>query len=200
MPTRRLGPFRQDTARARDLVGLGQGIGGLTHGRVDSTDLFRAGLVQGVAALDAYVHGVVLDRAVDMLTGRLQVSGPQTKVGLPLVAVQNLLSAGTPALVELSARAHVAQRLSLESFQRPDDVARAFAMVGIGKLWTSAFPADPAGAKTAIGLIVDRRNRIVHNCDNDPLSMGAVTPLSDSDTLDAILTIENTVGQIDSLC
>src|SRR4051794_12968396 len=112
MPVVRLARFSRDVGRARDLVGLGQSIGGMTHGRVDSSDLFRAALTQGVAALDAYVHGVTLDRAVDMLMGRLGVTGSNTKVGLHFNAVQALLVASTPAAVELAARQHIAQRLS----------------------------------------------------------------------------------------
>lgn len=200
MATIRLGQFQANAARARDLVGLGQSIGGLTHGRVDSTDLFRAALAQGVAAIDAYVHGVVLDRGVDMLMGRLQTSGATTKIGLDFNAVQALLTATGPAQVELTARMHIAQRLALETFQRPDDIAKGLAMVGVGKVWSTAFPADPGGAKTALGVVVARRNRIVHSCDVDPLNPGAGTPLSDADALQAISTVENVVTQIDPLC
>jgi hypothetical protein len=198
--TRRLSQFDQNATRARDLVGLGQSIGGLTHGRVDSSDLFRSALVQAVAALDSYVHGVTLDRAVDMLMGRLGVPGANTKVGLHFNAVQELLTAGSSAMVELAALRHVAQRLALETFQRPDDIAKALAMVGVSRVWSTAFPRDPAATKTSLGVIVDRRNRIVHSCDIDPLNPGAVTPLSDSDALDAIETIEQIVHAVDPLC
>lgn len=55
MSTRRLQHFISDAQRARDLVGLGQSIGGMTHGRVDASDLYRAALAQAVAAMDAYI-------------------------------------------------------------------------------------------------------------------------------------------------
>lgn len=200
MATRRLAQFQADIVRARDFVGLGQSIGGLTTGRVDASDLFRSGLVQAVAALDSYIHGVVLDRAADLLTGRLQAAPAVTKVGLDFGAVRNIMNAGSPAAVELAARSHIAQRLALETFQRPDDIAKALAMVGLGKIWSTAFPADPGAAKTAIGVIVDRRNRIVHSCDNDPVNPGTLTALSSADALDAIATVEGTVSRIDPLC
>jgi len=198
--SRRLAQFHSDIGRARDFVALGQSIGGLTQGRVDASDLFRSGLVQAVAALDSYIHGVVLDRAVDLLTGRLQAAPSVTKVGLDFGAVKDIMNAGSPSEIELAARSHIAQRLALETFQRPDDIAKALAMVGLGRVWSTAFPADPGGAKTAVGVIVDRRNRIVHSCDNDPVNQGALTALSPADALDAIATVESTVDRIDPFC
>jgi hypothetical protein len=196
MPSLRLSHFSDDIVRARDLVGLGQSIGSLTHGRVDASDMYRAALVQAVAALDSYVHGVVLDRAVDVLMGRLTVTATDAKVGLPFVAVTELLNAQTSADRELACRQRVAARLSLETFQRPDDIARAFAMVGLPKIWTAAFAAaEPA--KTAIRVIVTRRNNIVHACDVDPLTPGAPVGLSAQDAADAVDTVEATVQAID---
>jgi len=172
----------------------------MTVGRVDGSDLFRSALVQAVAALDKYVHGVVLDRAVDMLVGRLQTTGASTKVGLHFGAVQALLTAGSAAQVELTARSHIAQRLALETFQRPDDIAKALAMVGVGRIWSTAFAPNSNATTTALGVIVGRRNRIVHACDVDPLNPGSVVPLSDSDALDAIGTVETIVARIDQHC
>lgn len=189
-----------EIVRSRDLVGLGQSLGAMTHGRVDSSDLYRAALVHSVAALDAYVHGVVLDRAVDILLGRLAHQGGSTKVGLSFAAIGQIINAPSPADMEIAARTHIAQRMSLETFQRPDDVANAFAMVGVGKLWATAFPSDPFGAKTALGLVVQRRNRIVHQCDADPLTPGSVTALSDVDALQSVTTVEATVVTIDACC
>lgn len=200
MPTHRFGQFQQDIARARDLVALGQSIAGVTAGRVDNADMYRFALVQGVAALDAYVHGVVLDRAVDLFAGRITTSPAASKVGLPFSAVQEVVTAASSADMELAARSHIVQRLSAETFQRPDAIGAALAMVGVRSVWKTAFPGNAQSKMTELGLIVDRRNNIVHSCDNDPLTMGALTSLSDSDALDAITTIEEVVSKIDPLC
>jgi hypothetical protein len=173
----------------------------MTHGRVDASDLHRAGLVQAVAALDAYIQGVVLDRAVDILLSHRTTLRSTAKVGLHFNAIQQLLlSASNPVDLELTARTHVAQRLASETFQKPNDIASALALVGINRLWSTAFSADPSTAKTTLGLVVDRRNRIVHGCDADPLTPGTVTPLSASDALSAIGTVEATVAGIEAVC
>lgn len=195
MPTVRITQFKADIQRARDLVGLGQAIGAMTAGTVDATDVYRSGIVQGVAAMDHYFHGVVLDRAVNILLGR-NAPGAGSKVGLPFNAVQAIVNAPSPIEAELHARAFLAERLSLETYQRPDDIAAALAMVGVPKAWSTAFKA-PASVKTAISIVVRRRNRIVHQCDTDPLTPGTTTPLSATDVLDSISTVEQAVEGLD---
>ncbi|SRR6266851_5348295 len=198
MPTLRLGDFEGDIARARDLVGLGQAIGNMTNGIVDATDLYRAALVQGVAAWDRYMHGVVLDRAVEIMLGRL-AAGAQSKIGLPIGAVAVLMNAPNAATRELSARSYFAERLARETYQRPDDVSAALAMVGVRAIWSTAFP-NAEQAKIALGVIVDRRNKIVHQCDYDPAVPNAVVPLSAPDALDALRVVGETVQAIDPFC
>ena len=198
MPTRRLGDFKSDITRARDMVGLGQAIGTMTNGLVNSQDLYRAALVQGVAAWDRYVHGVVLDRAVEIMLGRMQ-AGKSSKVGLPLGAVAVLMNVTGQADRELAARSYFAERLSKETYQRPDDVAAGLAMVGVNAIWSTTFP-DAEQAKVRLGVVVERRNRIVHHCDCDPVTPGAVVPLTASDALDALQVVNETVNVIDPLC
>lgn len=200
MPTNRLLYFQADIQRARDLIGLGQAVGSLTVGTVDASDLFRGGLVQAVAAMDHYFHGVVLDRAVDMLLGRITGGGRHRKIGLQLDAVLDILTAPAIGDRELEARKHVAAQLAKETFQAADEIASALALVGVPKIWTAAFPSGGLAARTALGVVVTRRNRIVHQADGDPLNPGVVTPLTSADALDAIATVEGTVLSIDPHC
>ncbi|WP_141980979.1 hypothetical protein [Saccharothrix saharensis] len=159
---------------------------------MDATDMFRAGLVQSVAAIDAYVHGVVLDYAVDILSGRRQ-AGSATQIGLHFGAVSDMIGAPTPTDLELRARVHVAERLGKETFQKPDDIGKAFAMVGVRKVWTLAFGQNAESMKSALSVAVGRRNQIVHSCDADPVNPGQVRPLSDVDALSVATSIEQIV-------
>lgn len=201
MATRRLPEFEREIKRARDLVGIGQSLSSITNGLVGGEDHFRSALVHAVAAIDSYVHGIVLDRAVDILMGRLSVSAP-SKVGLSFAAIGNIMSAGPTgsAAVEMAAHTYVAERLGMETYQRPDDIGSALSMVGIQKIWSTAFPGDAHTQKTALGVIVSRRNRIVHQCDLDPLPGGTTTPITATDSLDSISVIEYIVTKIDQHC
>lgn len=196
----RLARFSADAQRARDLVGLGQALGVMTVGVVDASDLYRASLVQVVAGLDFYVHGVVLERAVDMVMGRVPPDfGRSARMGLSLASVEELANAPTAADRELLARGHIAERLTLETFQRPDDIAAALALVGVGACWKAAFGTGAGAAKTALSLVVRRRNRIVHQADMDPLTPSTPTPISADDALDSIATVEITVAGLDAI-
>ena len=97
MGTTRLPHFAADILRARDIVALGQSIGSVTIGRVDGSDMYRAGLVQAVSALDHYLHGVILDRAVDIMLGRLPAGSGGGRTGVSFNGVRQILSAGSPA-------------------------------------------------------------------------------------------------------
>ena len=113
------------------------------------------------------MHGVVLDRAVDSLLGR-RPAGTSTKIGFPLATVATLLAEADPVLRELGARSLIAERLAKETFQRPDDVAAAQAIVGVNNIWTAAL-TEAGAAKISLSVIIDRRNEIVHQCDYDPV-------------------------------
>jgi len=199
MPSARYPHFQTDILRANDLVGLGQKFGAITYGLVDASDVYRAGIVQAVAALDYYFHGVILDKAVDILMGR-QAAGAKTKIGIPFDAIHQILAAQSASDREQAARTHVAQRLSLETFQRADSIGTGLAMVGVAKVWASAFPNDPQQAMTNLNLVVARRNRIVHQGDTDPLTPGSPTPLTDADAADAVKLVSATVAAIDPFC
>jgi hypothetical protein len=197
--TKRLVEFKAHISRARDLIGLGQSLQSMTFGQVDGTELYRSALVQAVAALDAYVHGVILDKSVDIILGRTPSAGVSTKLGIGFAGIQDIVTAANPVVQEIAARRQIAQRLSLETFQRPDAIGAIFSVVGVPKLWATGFPSGAKLPTQTLSLVVQRRNRIVHQCDADPLSPGNITPLSDADAIDAVNAVEVAVFAIDSI-
>ena len=199
MATKRISHAENDLVRASDLIGLGQSMGAMTNGVVDASDVYRAALVQAIAALDHYCHGVILDRAVDIVMSRTP-SGKAAKLGIPFEAVRQIVSAPTPWDQEQVARTHVAQRLALETFQRSDSIANGLAAVGVGKIWTTAFGTSAEATMLALNLIVDRRNKIVHQGDSDPLNPGMPVPLAASGSIDATRLVRDIVTAIDVHC
>lgn len=191
--------FAADTRRARELVALGQAFSAMTSGRVDGSDLFRAALVQSVAALDSWMHRVILNRSTNSLLGKLAIEvGRSANTALPLQAVSEILQAPSLAEREIAVRTHLAQRLYRQTFQQPDDIAKALNEVGIPKVWSQAFE-DARGARTELGLVVERRNLIVHSCDVDPADPGTLRAMPDEDALTAIDVIERIMSGIAQL-
>jgi hypothetical protein len=199
MSTTRLPHLQDNCRRARELHGAGQALAKITAGRIDPTDFYRSALVQAVGALDSYIHGVILDRAAGIIMGSISGGSDDFRVGLHWNAVRQIVSAVTPADQELAIRTHVAARLSKETYQQPDDIARGLSLVGVPKVWKAAFPTTAKAQCLAVSLIVRRRNDIVHSCDVDPVTL-ALKPLSDFDALNAIDTVEQTVLAIDVHC
>lgn len=170
----------------------------MTAGRVDASDMYRASLVQGVAALDHYVHGVILDRSVDILLSRLPSPTAISKIGLPVGAVQEILSATSEAEREQRARTHLVERLGKETYQRSSAIGAGLASVGVPQVWTNGFTGPAQPYLLALDLVVGRRNRIAHECDSDPALPGSVVALSASDAFDSLSTVENCAQVIDS--
>jgi len=197
MATWRYKHFEANVNRARDLVALGQGIGAMTSGRVDSSDMYRASLVQGVAALDHYVHGVILDRSVGILLSRLPGTSAASKIGLPVSAVQEILSANSDVEREQRARTHIVERLSRETYQRSSAIGAGLASVGVPQVWSNGFQGAQKSQLLALDLVVGRRNRIAHECDIDPTSPGSVVSLTAVDALDSLSTVEACARAID---
>jgi hypothetical protein len=170
----------------------------MTAGRVDASDVYRASLVQGVAALDHYVHGVILDRSVDILLSRLPSPTTASKIGLPVSAVQEILDATTDAEREQRARIHLVQRIGRETYQRSSAIGDGLASVGISQVWANGFSGSPRPHLLALDLVVGRRNRIAHECDADPALPGSVVALTASDALDSLAVVESCAQVIDA--
>ncbi|WP_433371747.1 hypothetical protein [Streptosporangium sp. CA-115845] len=168
----------------------------MTSDGIDSSDMYRSALVNAVAAVDAYVHGVIIDFGVDIILGR-RPAGSKGKLGLPVGAIADILTATSAIEQELRARTHVTERLSHETFQKPDDIGNAFALVGLPKLWAAIFGQQAGVEKLALGLIVARRNVIVHSCDVDPALPTTVNGIIDQDAIDALATVERIILEID---
>lgn len=111
--------------------------------------------------------------------------------------VQALIAAPTAFERESSARGFVAERLTYETFQKPDDIARILSQIGIQRLCTTAFGRSGAAVTTTLSLIVHRRNQIVHQCDRDTATPGTLLPITQRDALDAIKHVARVVRGIE---
>lgn len=72
-------------------------------------------------------------------------------------------------------------------------------MVGINKVWSTAFGSGAEAAMLRLSLIVRRRNEIVHSCDADPAIPGGYRQISAMDAVTAIDDIGDVVAKLDSV-
>jgi hypothetical protein len=131
-----------------------------------------------VAALDTYLHRLIVDRAY---THR-ELPGALAKLD---VTFRELLAQADAAGAAARRRPHrsrprvgvkrqLRDRLLRETFQRYEDVARALGMAGHSRKWeligqNMKPPMPPTEIKTRLNTIVMRRNQIVHEGDYERL-------------------------------
>jgi hypothetical protein len=142
------------------------------------TDLRRMSIVMAIAALDTYMHRLVIERAYthDELPGAL------ARLDVPFEALlaqadETAAAARQPptnSRPRVAVKRQLRDRLLRETFQAYDDVSRALAMAGKSGLWdhigAKCTPAvTPKQIKERLRAIVMRRNQIVHEGDYERL-------------------------------
>lgn len=156
-------------------------------------DVLRAALASAVSSLDAYVHGMVDRAAFKMVelghaaTGLTPIRGRgELSVGLSQLAdlYSVAISADAHPMRAVEANQSVAVAISVATrrltFQSPDEIGRAFASVGVRKVWNDAFAGVTTQLSESLRAACDRRNKIVHEADLDycvlPPSPRTITP------------------------
>src|SRR6266542_5793530 len=137
-------------------------------------DMMRLSIVMAVAALDTYMHRLVVERAY---THR-DLPGGLGSLGIPF---QHLLAQADASADAARAKPHnsrprvavkrqLRDRLLTETFQRYEEVSRALGMAGQSGRWEEIGQQlsprmDTQLIKRRLNLIVQRRNQIVHEGD-----------------------------------
>jgi hypothetical protein len=172
-------------------------------------ELLRAEWASRVSALDLYVHELVAQNLVEIFEGtrpicpgfaRLQISGD---------ALMRIQAAATTGDRRAAFDLEVRTRLSRISYQYPDDIADGMRLVSPCRLWnevalklgatTRTVNVDTDTLKKRLSLIVDRRNKIVHEGDLQPTVPRTPWPISRGDVSDVAEFIERIVSAIDSI-
>jgi hypothetical protein len=172
-------------------------------------ELLRAEWASRVSALDLYVHELVAQNLLRIFEGyrpvcpgfaRLQVSGD---------ALMRIQAATSAANRSTAFDLEVRTQLSRDTFQYPDDIADAVRLISPCKLWnevalklgatTTTVTATTESLKKRLSLIVDRRNKIVHEGDLQPTVPRTPWPISKADVSEVAKFINEIVSAIDSI-
>lgn len=137
-------------------------------------DLRRMALVMSVAAIDSYMHALVLRRLAD---ARRAADLPKAlaKLELPFAQMARLADATIEAQREqrrsrpwVQVKEALQERLLKETFQSYDQVALALSIAGVEKPWNkiaTELGETPEDKKGWLNGLVHRRNQIVHEGD-----------------------------------
>lgn len=189
---------------ARDLTQAGSHFERLQLGAFEIADIYRAAWTQAVAALDHWVHEEIAERLLH-LAERPDIARPRhyPDIQLPLEAIEQIRRGDLSARSAVDAY-YVQKDLSRATYQDPDRIREGLRMVAdVNDLWqrVAVLLDERAGnGRSAQGKdvidhmreIVRRRNKIVHEYDQDPASATGKRAIDGATTS---LTI-NWIGQV----
>ncbi|WP_329086707.1 hypothetical protein OG979_26855 [Actinomadura citrea] len=187
--------FQQNLNYARQLVEGGRRLAQLKVGAFDVDDLYRAAWVQAVAALDHWVTGEIVDRAVVLAQPGMTRPAKYSKltISIDLFETVHHHQQPLPAVI----RPHLEQFFGFMTFQNPDKIKEGLAYVSTVNLWprVAQILNEQAEDETITADVVRlrlreiarRRNAIAHTADRDrETSSGraAITADSADDVID----------------
>ncbi len=178
-------------------------------GALQPDELLRAEWAARISALDLYVHELVTTHLIGIFAGARAVCPGFSRFQVSGDAVMRIQAASTPAERAAAFELEVRTRLSRITFQAPDDIADGIRMVSTCSLWnevalrlgaTAASVTTVAGdLRRKLSVIVDRRNKIVHEGDLQPTVPRTPWPISRSDLTDVATFIGSIVSAIDAI-
>jgi hypothetical protein len=178
--------FRRNLDYARSLAEAGRRFGELRIGAFEIDDVFRAAWVQAVAALDHWVRQEVHSRMLEM-TKQWQARRPSgfSRFPVPMEVLENVYRRGIPPHQALDE--HLTAMLGRNTYQRPDAIKEGFSLVCDTNRWWErvARALDESGGsgrqatageiRQRLDAIVERRNKIAHEYDENPDTHGKRT-------------------------
>ncbi|MDQ0796611.1 HEPN domain-containing protein [Streptomyces sp. B1I3] len=186
--------FGRHITAARHSLGTAAVLRAQVTSALQLDDLVRGALVQGVSALDRYVHEEVRIRLLRLFDSD-SFPAAMLRFQVPLSAVLKYKDEGGVGWLEDVVRS----RHSFLSFQAPDKIADAIRLVSDGELWSevAVFTGKPVkGIKQELKLIVTRRNAIAHESDISPIPPFEQNEIYADDVNAALDFIESIVSAI----
>jgi hypothetical protein len=186
-------------------VGAAAAIETIVTPAMDLSDMYRAAYMQGVSAFDHFMHEEIRVRMLN-LYGQPRATWPAGfgAFKVPMFSVHD--DAQSAQTLAFQFEAEIRNQHGHLSFQHPDKVAAACRLVADVDIWAQV--ATGLGirkqgrleasqvVKKDWGLIIDRRNLIVHEADLDP-----TPPRSRRYPIDRVMTSEvlSKIGEVTGL-
>ena len=172
-------------------------------------ELLRAEWASRVSALDLYVHELVAQNLLRIFEGQRPSCPGFARLQISSDALMRIQGATTAADRSTAFDLEIRTKLSRSTFQYPDDIADGVRLISPCKLWNEvalkmgATPAtvspDTESLTKRLSLIVDRRNKIVHEGDLQPTVPRTPWPISRADVSDVAEFINEIVCAIDRI-
>jgi len=172
-----LSDFQQNVVSVRELASLHDYL--LDHLKpMAFDDLLRFEIVYSVSAFDKLVHDLIRIGMVSIFTGKRPPTAKYLAERISLSAYGSMSTATVPPK-EYYFEQEVISKLRTVTYQAPENIADGLSYIWDEKYkWqkiSAAMAMTEDAVKTQLRLIVDRRNKIVHEADVDIISGGKLT-------------------------
>jgi len=201
--------FNDIWERCSEIEVLHAYIAGKLTAVMSADELLRAEWVARVSALDLYVHELVTQNMVSIFEGVRSSCPGFSKFHCSSDALLRIRYASTPADASAAFDLEVRSKLSRVTYQFPEDIADGIRLISACELWNDIALAKGATAATKsslakslkrdLSLVVERRNKIVHEGDLQPSIPRTPWPISRVDVSYAAKFIEELVRTIDGI-
>lgn len=171
-------------------------------------ELLRAEWVARVSALDLYVHELIAQRMVMSFEGGLVRTNQFQTFHLPLETIERIRAAPSNTAASSAFDLEVREQLSFVTYQDPDKIAEGVRLCSTIELWNAvalhqgAMPAQKVNEakriKRQLRAIVDRRNKIAHEGDLQPVLPVTPWPIAQADLVLVSTFLEGLVRSIDA--
>lgn len=172
-------------------------------------ELLRAEWASRVSALDLYVHELIAQNLLQIFGGTRPMCPGFAKLQISSEALMRIQAANSIADRNTAFDLEVRTKLSRITYQYPEDIADGIRLISPCKLWNEVATQQGATAgnigvvtesiKKRLSLIVDRRNKIVHEGDLQPTIPRTPWPISKNDVSDVAIFIKGIVTAIEAI-
>lgn len=187
-----LDAFERNMMRVRSLHALHGAFSKQVTPAIDLSDLLRAEIVLGVSALDHYVHELTRLGMLECWAGGRKSTDAFERFPIPILIAGAL---SNPSIAQATIEGEIRSKHSRLTFQHPDRITEAVRHFSEVKLWEEVGKQLGTTAneiKTALLLIVDRRNKIAHEADIDPSYPGQRWPIDST-------LVERTLDKLEAI-
>ncbi|MCX4724927.1 hypothetical protein [Streptomyces sp. NBC_01306] len=199
--TRQFLSFKTNLEYARNLITAGNSLRGLQPGALDINDLYRAAWVQGVSAIDHWLHEELFRRVAEISANSTGGALPAQlrRFELPLSVIEDV-RVGQQELADVVV-AHVRAKWAYAPLHNPKRITEAYRLITDEDLWASAATKINAwhhhrthysaqSLKQQFSAIIQRRNLIAHYADLEDGHLKRRRPITDAEASDALNWIE----------
>ncbi len=140
---------------------------------IDLTEIIRAQFVLLVSAFDYYIHDLVRDGMLKVFDEEKEPNENYNKFSISLKTLNLLLSTDDNNIRRQILDNEIRTVTSKCSYQAPSNVERALALIDIKTIWSfvgKELNMTKDDVTKELGLIVNRRNKIAHEADIDPVT------------------------------